>query len=85
MSCPTFSVEGIGQELYAKLMRAATAAGASIDGTKVQYRGCQFEFAYDQGAQVLAVTCVSKPFLVGCDTIEEKIRALVAQAKREEF
>jgi hypothetical protein len=81
MSCPEITIEGINEELYAKLLGQANAAGAKFDGAKVTIHGLDFDWNYDSAASILHITCTWKPFYASCSMVEEKIRELVNRAR----
>ena len=82
MSCPEISIDQVDQALYDKLLGEAQAAGVKFDGDTVTFEGCTFDWLYDSAAQVLHVTCTTKPLLVGCGYIEGKIQELVTKARQ---
>jgi len=81
VSCPEITIEEIPQDLYAKLLAEATAAGAIFEGSFAKIEGLSFDWNYDPSAQVLHITCLKKPFFASCGVVESRIRELVAKAK----
>jgi hypothetical protein len=81
MSCQEITIEGIGKDFYGQLLAEASAAGGKFEGTKASIGGCEFNWSYDAETQGLHITCIKKPFYASCDTVESKIRELVAKAK----
>jgi hypothetical protein len=81
VNCPEITIENIDSALYAKLLSGATSAGAQFDGAKASIRGADFDWNYDQSAQILHITCTRKPFYATCAEVESRIRSLVDEAK----
>lgn len=81
VSCQEITIEQIDGALYAKLLAEATAAGAKFEGAQASISGLEFDWNYDEVAQALHVTCTKKPFYVGCDQVESRIRQLVEKSK----
>jgi hypothetical protein len=79
--CPEITIEGIGKGLYGQLLAEASAANAKFEGTKASIGGCDFNWDYDAETQILHITCIKKPFYASCETVEARIRELVAKAK----
>lgn len=79
--CPEITIEGIDQDLYAKLLAEATAAGAQFDGATATISGCTFDWNYDAEAGALRATCTKKPFYIGCDSIADRIQAIILKAR----
>ena len=81
MACNEIIIAGIDEELYAKLLGEATAAGAQFSGSVAMFRGCTFDWNYDVSNEELHVTCMKKPFYITCGVVEETIRDLALKAK----
>lgn len=81
VSCPEITLEEISPELYTKLLAEATEAGAQFSGSNATLHGAKFDWNYDAEAQTLHVTCLEKPFYIGCGVIEQTIHDLVDKAK----
>lgn len=81
VACPEITLDGIDQELYAKLLAEATQAGAVFSGSTASLHGADFDWNYDADAQTLHATCTKKPFYIGCGIIEQTIHDLVDKAK----
>ncbi len=79
--CPEITLEEISPEIYAKLLAQATEAGAEFSGSKATLHGAKFDWNYDAETQTLHVTCLEKPFYIGCGVIEQTIHDLVDKAK----
>lgn len=82
MKCPEITLPDIDKPLYDKLLAEATAAGMQSHGNMVSIEGLYFDWNYDAEAAVLHVTCLKKPFFIGCDRVETEIRGLVEKAKK---
>ena len=80
-ACSEITIEQISPELYARLLSEATAAGAKFEGAKASLSGLEFDWNFDEAAQVLHVTATKKPFYVTCSEVESKIQELVLKAK----
>jgi hypothetical protein len=81
VSCDEITIEDVDPILYAHLLTEATTAGAKFDGTKASIQGLEFDWTYDEAAQVLHVTCTKKPFYATCSEVESRIKELVTKAK----
>ena len=81
MPCPEITIEDVDPILYGRLLTEAAAAGATFNGIKASIQGLEFDWSYDEPTQTLHVTCNKKPFYASCDTVEERIRGLIAKAK----
>lgn len=77
MSCPTISFD-MGQDVYDKLLASAHASGIMFEGDVARAKDCTFDWRYLGGT--LFITCTSKPFVVGCGTVNEDISKIVNQA-----
>lgn len=80
VSCNEITLE-VSPDLYAKLLSQFTAAGGTINGSQASIEGCFFDWLYDAEAQALHITCTKKPWVVGCDSVEKRIRELIEKAK----
>jgi hypothetical protein len=81
MPCPEITIEDFDKVLYHKLLSEALTVGAIFSGTSVTLDGLHFDWNYDAEALVLHITCLKKPFFLGCEQIENQIRQLAAKAK----
>jgi hypothetical protein len=81
MSCEEITIEAVDPGVHARLLSAATVAGAQFDGTKATIHGLEFDWSYDAETQTLHVTCTKKPFWANCGEVESKVRELVKNAK----
>ena len=81
MPCPEITIDGIDADLHSKLLGEATAAGAQFEGATVAFDNCIFDWNYDAPSATLHVTCIKKPFYIGCGLIAEKIQELAVKAK----
>ncbi len=81
MPCPEIVIPGVSQDLYAKLLSEATAAGATFNGNQAEWHGCSLDFTYDAAAETIHATCTRKPFYIGCQQIADGLRNEVVKAK----
>jgi hypothetical protein len=82
MGCPTWEFPNIPQATYDKLLAEAAAAGVEIDGETAKAHGCTFSWVYDPAAELVRITCQSKPFLFGCGEILAHFTAIIEQATK---
>jgi len=73
--------------VFQTLQAAGRQKGFSIPGTptgqftiKVAGMVVGFQYGWDRGSGTLALTCVSKPMLVGCSTIKSFADQIVAES-----
>lgn len=81
VGCAELEFTGIDHPTYDKLLAQANTAGVELEGSTAKFRGCVFDWNYVAGMSTLYVTCQKKPFIVGCDTINEQVTKLINQAK----
>jgi hypothetical protein len=78
-ACPsqTFSNITLGQ--FANLEKKAQAAGIPIQGDSgaASKFGGHFTWNYDPAAQQLTITVTETPFLMNCESVNARIKALV--------
>lgn len=82
MGCPAMDFSAVDQTLYNKLLTQASSEGAVIEGSVFKLMDCTFDVQYDAPSQVLSITCKSKPFIVSCGTILNKLTELIQLARR---
>ncbi len=87
MSCPQMTFVGVDPAFYARLLAQAKSAGVEFnaDGTQASIDGCVFNWNYDAAAKTLYVTCIKKPFLIGCDALRDRVPELIAHARSVNF
>lgn len=78
MSCPTLTFK-LTPEALAELEAQGAKQGLHFEGNEGQFttHGCLIEWSYDKEEQLLVVTCIQKPFLISCTTINNAIEALL--------
>ncbi len=85
MPCEEIVLDGIDKDLYAKLLTQANAGGIQFQGdTATLHDGpisLGFLWNYDEPSATLRITCVKKPFIFSCGTVELQLRQLVEKAK----
>ena len=64
---------------YAALQAKAEASGLMIlgDSGTTSAHGCEVSWNYDVAEGELTAQCLSKPFFVSCETINQKLRELI--------
>jgi hypothetical protein len=80
MPSPEITVNGVDPVLYEKLLAELTAAGAVFDGSKVTFKGVEFQWAYD-GISAVRYIILKKPFYFTEKLIQSQIEDSVEKAK----
>ena len=77
--CDPIQIEGITPDDFSEIVEKAASQGLVLTGTSgtAELQGCTFSWFYDESVEILTITCTHKPFYVGCDTVNDKIRELV--------
>lgn len=74
------TVNGVDPVLYEKLLAELTATGAVFDGSKVTFKGVEFQWSYD-GVSAVRYIILKKPFYFTDKLIQNQIEDSVAKAK----
>ncbi|MGA9668695.1 MAG: hypothetical protein WBQ94_05770 [Terracidiphilus sp.] len=78
-ACPAQTFSNITPERFASLEKQAQASGVPIqgnNGTGSKFGG-QFAWNYDPATLELTITVTQTPFLMGCESVNARIAALV--------
>jgi hypothetical protein len=78
-ACPTLTFSNITPENYAQLVKKAQESGVPLQGhsgTGSSFGG-HFEWNYDPASLILTITVTHPPFLMGCESVNARIAAMV--------
>lgn len=78
--CDPVCFPNVTPELFAAIAgNIERHVGTSIAGDtsgRLHHSGCAFDWRYDPHGGQLLIQCVSKPFFVSCDTVNDKLNEL---------
>ena len=78
-ACPPQTFSNFTPQQFASLEKKAQGAGIPIQGNTgiASTFGGQFNWTYDPAAQQLKITVTQTPFLMNCESVNARIKAMV--------
>jgi hypothetical protein len=79
-ACPSQTFANITPEQFANIARKAQESGVPINGNSgaASKLGGHFTWIYDPTTLELTITVTEPPFLMNCESVNARIKALVA-------